>query len=216
MAIGVLVAVAIVVRALAHRVRRNAAILADAERRFRTAFEDAAPGMTLGRFDGTWIRVNRAFATFLGHDDAAELRGFSLRDVTHPDELDRAYEALARMAAARSTPIGRAPLHRAGTAPSSPADLAATVIRDDDGVPRHYIAHVQDISDRKPAEAELAHRAGHDPLTGLPNRALLIDRLAGALARLARRGGGSRSCSSTSTASSSSTTPSATTPATSS
>ncbi len=40
----------------------------------------------------------------------------------------------------------------------------------------------QDITDRKAAEERLNHLAYHDPLTGLPNRALLMDRLGQALA----------------------------------
>ena len=42
--------------------------------------------------------------------------------------------------------------------------------------------------ERKRADAELARQAFHDSLTGLPNRALFLDRLALALARLTRRG----------------------------
>ncbi|MHB1905094.1 MAG: sensor domain-containing protein [Ferrimicrobium sp.] len=48
---------------------------------------------------------------------------------------------------------------------------------------------VRDISQRKAIEDQLAHQALHDPLTGLPNRALLIDRIAQALARLERETG---------------------------
>ncbi len=44
----------------------------------------------------------------------------------------------------------------------------------------------QDITDRKQAEAALTHNALHDPLTGLPNRALLLDRVEVSLARSAR------------------------------
>ncbi len=46
-----------------------------------------------------------------------------------------------------------------------------------------------DISDRRRAEEKLLYAALHDPLTGLPNRALFLDRLSHALARSQRRGG---------------------------
>jgi len=57
------------------------------------------------------------------------------------------------------------------------------------GEPARLIGTSQDITDRKRSEAELAHQALHDQLTGLPNRALLLDRLEQALhqARRARR-----------------------------
>lgn len=49
------------------------------------------------------------------------------------------------------------------------------------------ITHL-DITGRKQAETTLKRRATHDPLTGLPNRVLLTDRLAQALARASRSG----------------------------
>ncbi len=55
-----------------------------------------------------------------------------------------------------------------------------------DGQPRRLLGMAQDIDEQKAAEAALAHQELHDPLTGLPNRRLLIDRLEQALARLSR------------------------------
>jgi diguanylate cyclase (GGDEF)-like protein/PAS domain S-box-containing protein len=54
---------------------------------------------------------------------------------------------------------------------------------------RLYSAAQEEIELRRRAEADLAHQATHDPLTGLPNRVLMHDRLAQALARLDREAG---------------------------
>ncbi len=50
------------------------------------------------------------------------------------------------------------------------------------------VVNYRDITERKQYDEQLRHQALHDPLTGLPNRALLINRLERALARAARRG----------------------------
>ena len=80
--------------------------------------------------------------------------------------------------------------------------LNVTVVHDGDGRPLHFVAQIQDITERKRAQAELAHQALHDPLTGLPNRLLFLDRLEVALARSAAATARSPCSSSTSTASS--------------
>ena len=53
---------------------------------------------------------------------------------------------------------------------------------------RRILGSARDVSERRRAEERLVHQAFHDPLTGLPNRALFLDRLERALARAARTG----------------------------
>ncbi len=66
--------------------------------------------------------------------------------------------------------------------------LSASAVTDGDGVVQHYIAIFADISQLKAHEEELDRIAHYDPLTGAPNRRLLVDRMAQAIARSNRSG----------------------------
>ena len=63
-----------------------------------------------------------------------------------------------------------------------------TLMLDDRGSPQSILAINTDISERKAAEHEIQHLAFHDPLTKLPNRLLLTDRLQQAMAVSSRSG----------------------------
>lgn len=68
-------------------------------------------------------------------------------------------------------------------------DEEAVIARDGDGRPSLVQGILVDISDRKNLEDQLRHQALHDPLTGLPNRVLFVDRLSHALVRRNRTSG---------------------------
>ena len=60
-------------------------------------------------------------------------------------------------------------------------------VRDAQGLRSHFVAVVNDITDKKRAEQELRYLANYDTLTGLPNRALLSERLGRAIVRARRQ-----------------------------
>jgi diguanylate cyclase (GGDEF)-like protein/PAS domain S-box-containing protein len=165
--------------------------LADSEERFRLAFDEALSGMTLMAINppqaGRFIRVNRAFCDFLGYS-ARELQTMSFRDITHPEDLAAAGEAVGRFLAGEIASYRgeRRYLHRSGA--TVWAAFSVTMIRNRRGEAVHAVGVFEDVSARKRAEQDLLHRALHDDLTGLPNRALLLDHLAGSLARARRSG----------------------------
>ncbi len=67
-------------------------------------------------------------------------------------------------------------------------DVHVEPLRDDAGAIIGTMGVALDVSERKAAEDRLAFLAHHDALTGLPNRILLMDRLAQSIARVRRRG----------------------------
>ncbi|MGH9154830.1 MAG: EAL domain-containing protein [Acidimicrobiales bacterium] len=65
--------------------------------------------------------------------------------------------------------------------------VVASAVEGEPRSPAGLLLMVSDLTDRKSAEAALVQQAFHDGLTGLPNRALFLDRLRHALSRRARR-----------------------------
>jgi diguanylate cyclase (GGDEF)-like protein/PAS domain S-box-containing protein len=69
-----------------------------------------------------------------------------------------------------------------------PKWLSIVAIKDEEGEITHYIGTFTDISKRKASEERIVYLATHDTLTGLPNRALLMDRLKNAIVQARRDG----------------------------
>ncbi|ADE12241.1 sensor domain-containing protein [Sideroxydans lithotrophicus] len=69
-----------------------------------------------------------------------------------------------------------------------PKWLTISAVRGNDGCVTHYVGSHVDITERKAAEEQIRRLAFHDPLTHLPNRQLLLDRLQQSLISTARNG----------------------------
>src|SRR5262249_19522605 len=114
---------------------------------------------------------------------ADELRGRGWEDAIHPDDQ---LEVLAATEQVLAFGLPAQAVFRVHTAMFARWAHAKFVPLGRPGDPAGWIATIDDITDRRRAESQLAHQATHDPLTKLPNRVLLEDRLRQACARLRR------------------------------
>jgi diguanylate cyclase (GGDEF)-like protein/PAS domain S-box-containing protein len=158
------------------------------ERRFRAIFDDAAVGIARIALDGWILEANDALAELLGRG-RVELVGSYLGTFSESGGADGVPSEFTQLAEGgiERYEADRAYVRRDG----QPlwCHVAVSLIRDEDLLPEFAIAMFEDITARKAAEDELARRAMHDGLTGLPNRDLLLDRLGVALARTVRGSG---------------------------
>jgi diguanylate cyclase (GGDEF)-like protein/PAS domain S-box-containing protein len=157
----------------------------DAESRFRLGFEHAAIGMSVRDLQGRYLQVNRALCRLLGRDEF-ELIGRSPEQFTHPDDVTIGSTAVQRLldSAAGTCETAKRYLRADGAVVWT--EITLSLVRDASGQPQYFFSQVQDVTDRKRAEDNLFHQARYDGLTGLPNRALLLERLELALRRASR------------------------------
>src|SRR4051812_25841765 len=143
----------------------------DSDQRFRSAFEDAPIGMAIVGLDGNIQRVNERLCadTGLTGDELLGRRLDSLTPTEDGDENSGGWPAEAgvemeRRFARADGSIGWGLWQH-------------SLVHDRNGEPAYWVCHVLDISARKGVERQLDYQAHHDPLTGLPNRTLFLQRL---------------------------------------
>lgn len=175
----------VVIRDISER-REAEEALRQAEAKYRSIFENAVEGIFQSTPDGFYMDANPSLARIYGYTSTDELR-LALTDISQQLYVD---------------PSRRAEFLRLMREEGRLSNFESQVFRHDGeviwisenaravcdlaGEPLFFEGTVEDISKRKQAEERLLHDAMHDRLTGLANRALFLDRVGQAMARLRR------------------------------
>lgn len=152
--------------------------LLQSERRYRTLVDHSQVGVFMSR-DGEYVYVNHALASLLGYEED-ELIGANYRQIFAPEELSMADERHRRRKAGEEVEQSYEArlLRKDGQSRVVVTVSAGKVIQDGEEM---IMGTVRDITEQKRIERQLRHNATHDPLTGLPNRSLFVERLGKAM-----------------------------------
>ncbi len=134
--------------------------LVQSESYFRSSFEYAAIGKALTSVDGRFIKVNRAFCSMLGYTQN-ELLAMKIADVTHPEYVagDIEYRGNMLLGALEYYRTEKRYLHKTGAAIWG--NLNTSLVRDGKGQPLYFVSQIENIDDRKKAQAALVRSEAH-------------------------------------------------------
>jgi diguanylate cyclase (GGDEF)-like protein/PAS domain S-box-containing protein len=150
--------------------------LADSEARFRAMFTEAAIGIGIGDLDGRIVEANPALLRMLRYS-AAEFKKLNVNAMMHPDDAASVWQAYSELVRGERDHFRAEKRFYRSDGGEIWTHLTVSLVRDEDGAPSYQVALLEDVTERRKLQARLEYQAYHDPLTGLPNRALVSDRL---------------------------------------
>ena len=117
--------------------------------RFRATFEQAAIGMAHVGADGRWLEANQRMCEIVGYDPD-ELSSLTLRDLTHPEDLELDLQCIQRVMAdhTRTYSLRKRYVRKDGTPVWT--DLTSSLVRDEAGNPKYFIKLVRLVSTEHP------------------------------------------------------------------
>jgi diguanylate cyclase (GGDEF)-like protein/PAS domain S-box-containing protein len=169
--------------------KRTEAALREAEARYRSIFENAIEGIFQTTPEGRYLNVNPALVRIYGFKSSEDLIA-NIHSIQHQIYVDpnRRSEFIRLMEENGRVANFESLIYRRDGTPIWISENAHCVYNSR-GDLLYYEGTVEDITTRKQSEEQLFLNAFHDSLTGLPNRALFMNRLKTALNALPRRPG---------------------------
>jgi diguanylate cyclase (GGDEF)-like protein/PAS domain S-box-containing protein len=158
--------------------------LAETEQRIAATAFESQEGIVITDGDCVVLRTNRAFSEITGYT-AEEIFGQTPRLLKSERHDNKFYQAMWATVSRTGGWQGEI-WNRRKNGEVYPGWLTISSVKNSDGAISHYIGAHHDITERKRAEAEITNLAFYDPLTGLPNRRLLLDRLKQGIASSSR------------------------------
>ncbi len=152
---------------------------------YYAAFNYTAIGMAVLSAKGKLLWVNRSLCLFLGYSEA-DLIGSSLNAITRQEDLEIADAALKSMLEQQKDLLELEVRHQRRDGGPVWALWNVARYQDPSDGRVYLLLQLQDITERRQSEEKLRHDAFHDPLTGLPNRALFADHVKLTIARAKR------------------------------
>ncbi len=127
--------------------------LLESEERFRATFEQAAVGIVQADLNGKYIQFNQKFHDILGYSNT-ELLLKSVDEITHPDDIAEDKHNFSRLLTGELSTFSMEKRLISKNGEFIWANLSVSLARNLEGEPQYSIGIIQDISDRKQAEAE--------------------------------------------------------------
>jgi diguanylate cyclase (GGDEF)-like protein/PAS domain S-box-containing protein len=162
-------------------------VIKESEERFRSLVQNTSDIITILDADGTVVYIRSpAVERVTGYKPEEQIGTDAFRPV-HPDDRE---QALSIFAEVLKSPGLHPPLEFRMPHKDGSWRYLEHVVNNllEDPAVRGVVVTSWDVTERKALEEQLRHQAFHDPLSGLPNRALFMDRLEHAFVRANRRG----------------------------
>ena len=135
--------------------KRHELALAEAEERFRSAFDNAPIGIALVAPDGRFIKVNRSLCELTGHAETALLVR-SFQSITHADDLDADLAYVEDVLAGRRRTYQMEKRYYHADGHIIWVMLSVSLVRDAAGLPLYFISQIEDITNGSGARRSCA------------------------------------------------------------